>query len=174
MTPMWAENSDVRRGGHWRTIPYSSLAQYIADRWMPEPNSGCWLWLGTLDQNGYGTCRHQAIRLAGLTTTNAHRVSFILSGGVIPPGHELDHLCRVRCCINPAHLEAVTHAENMRRGMSTQRVREYFATRTHCKRGHALIGDNIFLRADGRRQCQECRRMTSRAFEIRNPGRLRR
>lgn len=72
----------------------------------------CWPWLGTTTSTGYG--------LFGVPredrTVGAHRYAYELVVGPIPTGLELDHLCRVRNCVNPAHLEPVTHAENLRRG----------------------------------------------------------
>lgn len=75
------------------------------------PN-GCWLWTGALNPAGYGKYGD------GL----AHGAAFRLSGGVKPDGMELDHLCRVRHCVNPEHLEPVTHLENMQRGMKARRL----------------------------------------------------
>jgi hypothetical protein len=78
---------------------------------IPEPNSGCWLWLGSL-RSGYGR-----FSLNG-KTCEAHRVSYEHLVGPIPQGMMIDHLCRTRCCINPDHLEPVTNAENIRRGQA--------------------------------------------------------
>jgi len=69
----------------------------------------CWLWIGATNQKGYGTFWSGDVR------TGAHRWSYEYHVGPIPVGLEIDHLCRVRHCVNPAHLEAVTHAENLRR-----------------------------------------------------------
>jgi hypothetical protein len=82
----------------------------------PEPNTGCWLWLGTLTPKGYP-------RFGYLPNTRgtrsalgyAHRFSYETFIGPVPAGLELDHLCTVRCCVNPRHLEAVDHWENVRR-----------------------------------------------------------
>jgi hypothetical protein len=80
----------------------------------PEPNSGCWLWMGSVGRDGYGV-----VRTGGRSgkCQGAHRVAYELFKGPILDGMVLDHLCRVRCCINPDHLQAVTLRENIRRGM---------------------------------------------------------
>src|SRR5688572_29952552 len=67
----------------------------------------CWLWEGRVCPRGYGYFGHNSQR--------CHRVLWVALNGPVPEGLELDHLCRVRNCVNPAHLEPVTHAENMRR-----------------------------------------------------------
>ena len=86
----------------------------LLNKISPEPNSGCWLWLGAVTENGYGSIRFKK------KITPAHRVSYTLFKGEIPAGFELDHLCRVRCCINPDHLEPVLHKVNVHRGKSAK------------------------------------------------------
>ena len=80
---------------------------------LPEPNSGCWLWAGFCNPGGYGKFT------AGPKNEYAHRLSYRLFVGEIPQGLELDHLCRVRCCVNPSHLEPVTKSVNAIRGIGT-------------------------------------------------------
>lgn len=133
----------------------------IEERFMlyvcPDPNSGCWLWSGADDGNGYG--------LFGVSNDNrsekAHRVSYKLFKGKISKGLVLDHLCRVRCCVNPEHLEQVTMRENNRRGLNgILRIPQ-----SHCKRGHKLSGENLYThKKDGRRGCRACRKMASKAY----------
>ncbi len=90
---------------------------YDKDMFMPEPNSGCWLWIRALNTHGYGKVK-LGKRIAG-----AHLIFYENLVGQVPEGMELDHKCRVRCCVNPAHLEPVTHAENARRGARAKLTR---------------------------------------------------
>ncbi len=98
-------------------------------RWfIPEPNSGCWLWFGSTGHNGYGRLwENTENRLRA-----AHRISYEFFIGPVPDGLVLDHLCRVRCCVNPAHLEPVTNEENIRRGQAGSNM----SGKTHCRQGH--------------------------------------
>ena len=112
----------------------------------PEPNTGCWLWAGTLSPSGYG---RRAI--GRYKTVQAHRLVYELAGGEIPDGSHIDHLCRVTSCVNPLHLEPVTPQENWRRGGEATKRRI-----THCARGHAYA-DGLW-RAEGPRRRRACLR----------------
>jgi hypothetical protein len=107
-------------------------------------SAGCWIWQGSISPYGYG--RLSVRGRSGM----AHRVSYEEFVGVIPEGLELDHLCRVRSCVNPKHLEAVTRQVNVLRGIGSPAV---YAKRTHCARGHLLGGDNVHHAA---RRCLAC------------------
>ncbi len=128
----------------------SSRGVHIFERfdsfYIPEPMSGCWLWLGALKENGYG-----AFGMKRGANGYAHRFSYLVHKGDIPDGLEIDHLCRVRCCVNPDHLEAVTHQVNKIRGI-----------KTHCKYGHALTEDNLYYDPIGRRYCVICQKRNQR------------
>lgn len=117
----------------------------------PEPNSGCWLWLGSVNNRGY------AVIWAGTNQTSlAHRLVYEALIGPLLPGLVIDHLCRVRCCVNPAHLAQVTSGENSRRGQWPN------SAKTHCPKGHPYEGANLFINNRGRRECRTCKRARNR------------
>ncbi len=106
------------------------------------PTSGCWLWIAA-SARGYGR-----VDVNG-KLSQAHRVVYEILRGPIPDGLQLDHLCRVRCCVNPDHLEPVTLAENVRRGIYLTTI---------CKRGHKWTPENTYIVPQtGARQCRTCR-----------------
>lgn len=91
---------------------------------FPVTESGCWLWTGAVDFSGYGTAFYKRKQ------TRAHRASYEIHFGPIPNGLTIDHLCRVKCCVNPAHLEAVTLRENNLRGWKFRRQRKWACQKT--------------------------------------------
>lgn len=119
--------------------------------------SGCWLWTGALNSRGYS-----CIGVDGKSQL-AHRVSYELHVGPIPEGLQIDHLCRVKRCINPEHLEPVTAQENCARTPE--------AMKTHCVNGHELSGWNLMVKArrSGRviRNCRTCHNAANRAAAAR-------
>ena len=134
----------------WGTLP-----ERFEEKVMPEPNSGCWIWTGRLTDKGYG------IILVSGRPERAHRVSLALAGIPIPVGMEPDHKCRIRCCVNPAHLEPVTHSINVLRGRSPSVTRERLSALTFCKYGHPYDDSNTGRQPSGR-YCLECKRIRGR------------
>jgi hypothetical protein len=116
--------------------------------------SGCWLWQGAKNRTGYG----QLWRDGGLVV--AHRVSYELFIGLVPGGLELDHLCRTPACVNPLHVEPVTHRENMLRGENPV---SRAAKATHCPQGHGYTMDNTYVTPLGHRRCMACQRERARS-----------
>jgi hypothetical protein len=119
-----------------------------------ERTESCWNWTGFIDREGYGHHRrtHDGQRAA-------HRLAYELWTGPIPAGLTIDHLCRNRRCVNPAHLEAVTIGENIRRSRE--------ATKTYCVNGHEFDAPNTHVRANGHRECRPCMRDRARAYRRR-------
>lgn len=117
----WATRRRVDRGievgdalrfkvGHKLRVPMSDR---FAGGYEVNEATGCWIWTRSIGRNGYGIIRDRRKQLL------AHRVSYCIAIGPIAAEHELDHLCRVRRCVNPAHLEPVSHTTNVRRGANT-------------------------------------------------------
>lgn len=118
-----------------------TLAETLANLSRPDP-SGCVVWVGHKFRNGYGSISR------GGRLLMAHRVAYVLAKGEIGEGLVIDHLCRNRTCVNPAHLEAVTHGVNLRRGDGWSGRN---ARKTKCPQGHDLVGEA------GNRRCDVCR-----------------
>lgn len=112
----------------------------------------CWLWRGPLTDKGYGYISF------GRKNVGAHVVSYSIIRGPVPEGLELDHLCRIRDCVNPDHLEPVTSRTNVLRGVgpSAQNARK-----THCQNGHAYDTTWVGHRSIRMRICKTCRRALS-------------
>ena len=121
---------------------------------VQKNDNGCWDWIGPLDANGYG--RHGRVL--------AHRRAYEEMRGQIASDRELDHLCRNRKCVNPDHLDSVSHAENVRRGMCGEVNGRRMRAKKACVRGHAFTPENTGIDHRGHRACRECARGHHRAY----------
>ncbi len=117
------------------------------DARIAKADTGCWLWTGHIGRNGYGV-----IGIGGRKLAKAHRFAYERFIGPIPDGMQLDHLCRVRHCVNPTHLEPVSNRENVIRGNEAR------PRALACKRGHLFTPKNTYVNpSSGRRECKACR-----------------
>ena len=119
----------------------------IEDRFSEKVDKSgtCWIWIGAKTKSGYGNF------FVGPGNMRAHRFSYLAQNGAIPPGMQLDHLCRNPICVNPLHLEPVTNKENGRRGLKG-------ILRTSCIHGHPYTPENTVTRKRGDRECRICHR----------------
>jgi len=139
----------------WERSLEEKILRYVS----PEPNTGCWLWIGGRDTDDYGVIWHDR------TTHRAHRVIYESVRGLIPDGLQLDHLCRTTCCVNPDHMEPVTCRENLLRGKT---IAASLSSQTHCKRGHEFSSGNT-RNYRGSRVCRECERKKVKDQRARRP-----
>lgn len=153
-----------------RLPPGKKLVDRVALFWAKVDKDGpvpqyrpelgpCWLWTaGRNKVTGYGMFSTDD---GGVT---AHRYSLELATGKIEKGLEVDHLCRVRSCVNPTHLEAVTQRENNRRGAGNGGA--LWVRPTVCRRGHAQTPDAIRVTKTGRKECLICYCRNQREYSV--------
>lgn len=128
--------------------------------------SGCWIWCGGVDGDGYGYCslndHHE----------RAHRAAHMIFRGDIPTDHHLHHTCETTLCVNPWHLEPVTPAVHVLE-LTPNSFTYQNAHKTHCQNGHPFEGENLRIRPNGKRRCRLCHRDWAReqraAARLANP-----
>lgn len=136
--------------------PFTRMMRFVVE----DTATGCWMWTGGKNGDGYGLAKLIRPGLPA-STQMAHRAVYKALVGPIE-AESLDHLCRVRACVNPEHMEPVSMKVNTRRG-NTLAAR--YAERTHCDKGHEFSPENTIIRSDkgGRaRRCRECKRAQGR------------
>lgn len=136
------------------------MPESLMDRWklrvQQDEATGCWVWIGARWPRGYGKLSMPGTQ----KRVAAHRWGYEQLVGSIPDGMELDHLCRNHSCVNPAHLEPVSHVENVRRGVAGEVNGGRNRAVTHCPKGHPYDAANTYKRPDGKpgRNCRACSR----------------
>ena len=110
----------------------------------------CWLWTRATSKHGYGAF------MLDHKKTYVHRLAYEMLVRPIPKGLTIDHLCRVRNCVNPAHMEVVTQGENASRQIHAN------SKKTNCPSNHPYLGDNLYVSKTGGRNCRECHRIRNR------------
>ena len=141
------------------TLVVSAIERFRSKIRVTE--NGCHEWTGGRSRDGYGKF-YEGDRLH-----LAHRWSWQQANGAVPSPLELDHLCRNRACVNPAHLEPVTRRTNVLRGIG---ITAQNAAKTACPKGHPYAGANLYVNPAGGRVCRECQRQKAAAYRARQRG----
>lgn len=136
-----------------------ALAARIRARCV-EGEGGCVIWQGATNSSGYGQI---GVRRR---VTYTHRIMFEIANGAIPPGKQVDHLCRNRLCCNPNHLEAVSPRENTLRGEAGHHMRAKAALIAACPQGHPYNAENTYVSKLGKRHCKRCQRERQQARHV--------
>lgn len=142
---------------------YGFQIGYFINKIIVNEETDCWEWTAALGGAGlYGTYawRYNLHDTRRKSQRPAHIIMYMIYNGLIPDGLEIDHRCRVHECVNPNHLQAVTHRTNIHRGIG--------ANKSHCKNGHEMTSENTYIDAmRAFRECKECRRDNVRRYRLR-------
>lgn len=127
----------------------------FSSKYVIDSKTGCWEWQAALDRDGYG-CFRFSHKQGTASWGKAYVFAYEHFKEKVPNGKQLDHECRNRCCVNPDHLRVVTLIENVMAGQSPPAKN---ARKTHCKHGHPLSDDNLYVQpSTGYRYCRTCKR----------------
>lgn len=137
--------------------PVKTVEERFWSKVDKDRSDGCWLWMAALTTNGYGQFNWKGRPI------RAHRFAYQSVKGPIADEIIFDHLCRVRRCVNPEHLEIVTTRTNTLRGIGISAIN---ARKTHCTQGHPFDLFNTYVRSNGRRHCRTCDRLRYQSDHI--------
>lgn len=132
------------------------ITERFAALYIPEPNSGCWLWTGAENGKGYGE-----IAKSRSKPITSHRASWMINRGEIPRGKLVLHTCDNRLCVNPDHLYIGTYIDNRADMLSRGRWKHPFSERKSCSKGHVYAEVGFRMAGDKSRVCRECSRQHS-------------
>jgi hypothetical protein len=135
-----------------RNIDGIELFIWIKENRCKITENDCWLWQGSCTDRGYGNVKYKN------RTWRIHRLMWILHGNKFDDEMELDHTCKNITCCNPNHLEQIVHSENVQRGNLKYVSSKVYGTRTHCPKGHAYSGNNLYVDPKNQRRCRQCAR----------------
>jgi hypothetical protein len=136
------------------------IMQRVLSKVLPSNEDGCWLWGGYCSKDGYGEF---SLRVKGRPNSKyrAHRLVWAAYRGEPDPSLDLDHLCRIRACVNPSHLEMVTRRENLARGLT---IVAPFIAQDKCSNGHPYTTETTYRYGPQMqwRRCRTCDQATSK------------
>ncbi len=144
---VYLRRTGLERSSWLNREPFPPPLLRFEESFIPEPNTGCYLWINSLTPRGYGN-----FYIGQNITVPAHRFAYEKEYGPIPIGLHIDHLCRVPSCVNPKHLEPVTCKTNILRGISLSALN---AKKTKCIHGHVFTSENTYW-SKGNRKCKTC------------------
>jgi hypothetical protein len=130
----------------------ANIEAYLERKTVPEPNTGCLLWVAGADKDGYGKLIYEKRH------RRAHCVAFEVANGSIPAGGIVQHKCDTPACCNPNHLVLGTPLTNMQDKVIKGRLVNQYMDASHCIRGHEFSAENTKIETNGKRTCIRCRR----------------
>lgn len=140
------------------------------NRTVPITESGCLLWTGYCNEDGYGQVQYPMT--FGRKKFYSHRLSWEMHYGKIPEGLCICHKCDIPSCVNPNHLFVGSRADNnkdmTKKGRLKSPIAKFQSSKSHCPKGHEYFGKNLMIRKSGHRQCRTCSLDRTRILRMRN------